>query len=62
MVIVSVITVFIVINYLIFLSLAKAAGRADRELKEIHKAFFPREEEKRGGNFNSNKQVGEQNL
>jgi len=32
LVIVSVITVFVVINYLIVLSLAKATGRADREL------------------------------
>ena len=39
MVIVSAIIVIIMINYLIVLSLAKVAGRADRELKEIHKAF-----------------------
>ena len=62
MVIVSAIIVIIMINYLIVLSLAKVAGRADRELKEIHKAFSPWKEEKRGGNFNSNKQVGEQNF
>lgn len=59
MVIASVVTLFIVINYMIFLSLAKAAGSADRRLKEIHKAFFSGEEKKRGGNFNSDKQVGE---
>jgi hypothetical protein len=62
MVIVSVIIVFVVINYLIVLSLAKAAAKADRELKEIHKAFSPREEGKRGGDFNRNKQVSEQNF
>jgi len=55
MVKVSVIVVIVAINSLIFLSLAKAAGRADRELKKIHKACFLREEETRGGNFNSNK-------
>jgi hypothetical protein len=55
MVKVSVIVIIVAINYLIFLSLAKAAGRADRELKEIHKACFLREEEIRGGNFKSNK-------
>lgn len=55
MVIVSAIVVFVVLNYLIFLSLAKAAGRADKELREFHKAYFLREEETRGGNFNSNK-------
>lgn len=55
MVKVSVIVVIVAINSLIFLSLAKAAGRADRDLKKIHKACFLREEETRGGNFNSNK-------
>lgn len=55
MVKVSVIVIIVAINYLIFLSLAKAAGRADRELKEIHKACFLREEETRGGNFKGNK-------
>jgi hypothetical protein len=62
MVIVSVIAVFVAINCLIFLSLARTAGRADRELKKFHNAFFSGEEEDLGGEFNHNKQVGEQSI
>lgn len=62
MVIVSVIAVIVAINCLIFLSLARTAGRADRELKRLHNAFFSGEEENLGGEFNYNKQVCDQSI